>query len=198
MSILLPVNTFDSRLRILIPEDFESRMIGFVLSKTQFPFINSEELMSMMFLYGANNGVAETKARSVASLAERTSAELSSSIQKFSSQKPDSESLRAKIVKRQLQLAVDHKDELAIDKIAEDPVMVLDLFAAHVAAYNQEYFFELYGPLKEGELTADIRPRLKSRMVMVCYNRKGNLDIGFGHPMVPVYLWFKDHAGAKP
>ena len=59
-----------------------------------------------------------------------------------------------------------------------------------MAFYKQDYFFGLYGPLKENELTADIRSALLGRMVMVCYNRKNEQALGV-HPLIPVYTWFR-------
>jgi hypothetical protein len=57
---------------------------------------------------------------------------------------------------------------------------------------------EIYGPLRDSQLTSDIRSALAQRMVMVCYNRKGAQETRLVHPLIPVYVWFKDQAGAKP
>jgi hypothetical protein len=35
-------------------------------------------------------------------------------------------------------------------------------------------------------------------MVMVCYNRNSAQDAGLAHPLIPVYVFFRDQAGAKP
>jgi hypothetical protein len=34
--------------------------------------------------------------------------------------------------------------------------------------------------------------------VMTCYNKKGTHETGLAHPLIPVYVWFRDQAGAKP
>ena len=35
------------------------------------------------------------------------------------------------------------------------------------------------------------RPALAGRMVMVCYNRRSEQELG-SHPLIPVYVWFKE------
>ena len=95
--------------------------------------------------------------------------------------KLDPEYIRSKYTNRQLQLAVEKKDGGSGERIAGDPAVISDCFAQHVAFYKQDYFFGLYGPLKDQELTSDIRPALSGRMVMVCYNRKGEQELAQHH-----------------
>jgi hypothetical protein len=205
----------DSGLAMLLPEDFGSRVLEFLAGRISFPFIKNEELMCIMFLYGKERKVPDGDAGEAAVFAERTATQLSTEIEKLKSASSDgrphntrfdSEFIRSNIVKRQLQIAVDSRDpsssssssSSSSERISRDPAVIMDLFAAHISYYNQDYYFELYGPLKENELTADIRAKLVGRMVMVGYNRKNERGIGLEHPMVPVYLWFKAQAGAKP
>ena len=76
------------------------------------------------------------------------------------------------------------------NRLAADPAILSDCFAQHVAFYKQQYFFGLYGPLKENELIAGVRAALAGRMVMVCYNRRQE-ELG-SHPLIPVFAWFKE------
>lgn len=188
----------DSHLAMILPDDIAGRIAGFVAGRRDFPFIEKDELICMMYLYGRSGGVRnESDANEVAGLAQKTAAQMSTDIDFYinsSAGRLDSEYIRSKYVNRQLQLAVEKKDA---GRIAGDPAILSDCFAQHVAFYKQDYFFGLYGPLKDTELTADIRPALSGRMVMVCYNRKGEQELA-QHPLIPVYVWFRDQTGAKP
>jgi len=183
---------------IVLPDDMAERISEFIAGKCNFPFVSRDELMCMMYLYGRSGGVGENEVDEASKLAERTAAQMGQDIDIYvnsSAGKLDSEYIRSKYINRELQLAVEKK---AKGRIAGDPAIISDCFAQHVAYYRQDYFFELYGPLKDSELTADIRSLLVSRMVMVCYNRKGAQDTGLSHPLIPVYVWFRDQTGAKP
>jgi hypothetical protein len=188
----------DSHLAMILPDDIAGRIAGFVAGRRDFPFIEKDELICMMYLYGRSGGVRnESDANEAAGLAQKTAAQMSTDIDFYinsSAGRLDSEYIRSKYVNRQLQLAVEKKDA---GRIAGDPAILSDCFAQHVAYYKQDYFFGLYGPLKDTELTADIRPALSGRMVMVCYNRKGEQELT-QHPLIPVYVWFRDQTGAKP
>ena len=187
----------DSHMAMLLPDDIAERIAEFVVGKKTFPFVKRDELMCMMYLYGMTGRVEEKQVDQVNSLAQRTASQLGQEIDIYansSAAKLDPEYIRSKYVNRQLQLAVENKP----DRIAGDPTIVSDCFAQHVAYYRQDYFFELYGPLRESELTSDIRLALAGRMVMTCYNKKGTNETGLAHPLIPVYVWFRDQAGAKP
>lgn len=187
----------DSHMAMLLPDDIALRISEFVAGRRTFPFVERDELMCMMYLYGGNNRVSEKEIEEVNGLAQRTASQLGQEIDIYansSAAKLDPEYIRSKYINRQLQLAVENKPE----RIAGDPAIVSDCFAQHVAYYKQDYFFELYGPLKDAELTSDIRPMLAGRMVMTCYNRKGAQETGLAHTLIPVYVWFRDQAGAKP
>ena len=187
----------DSHMAMLLPDDIAVRISEFMAGRRTFPFVGRDELMCMMYIYGMAGRVGEKEVEEVSGLAQRTASQLGQEIDIYSNSsaaKLDSEYVRSKYINRQLQLAVENKP----DRIAGDPVIVSDCFAQHVAYYRQDYFFELYGPLKESELTSDIRQALAGRMVMICYNKKGAHETGLAHPLIPVYVWFRDQAGAKP
>jgi hypothetical protein len=187
----------DSYMAMVLPDDIAGRISEFVAGRRGFPFIERGELVCMMYLYGKSGRVGEKEVQEVNGLAQRTASQLSQDIDIYtnsSAAKLDSEYIRSKYINRQLQLAVENKPE----RMAGDPAIISDCFAQHVAYYRQEYFFELYGPLRESELTSDIRSMLAGRMVMTCYNRKGVQETGLAHPLIPVYVWFRDQTGAKP
>ena len=188
----------DSYMAMVLPDDISERILQFISGKKNFPFIGRDELMCIMYLYGKDGGVKIEEVEETSALAQTTARQLSQEIDIYlnsSAGKLDPEYVRSKYVNRQLQLAVERKEPA---RIAGDPSILSDCFAQHVAHHKQDYFFELFGPIKEGEITSDIRPALLGRMVMVCYNRKGSGDLGLSHPLIPAYVWFRDQAGAKP
>lgn len=182
----------DSHMAMVLPDDIAERISAFVAGKLAFPFIEKDELACVMYLYGRSAGVRqEGEVAEAAGLAQRTAGQVSIEIDGYlnsSAGKLDSEYIRSRYLNRELQLAVEKKS--GAGRLAGDPAIISDCFAQHVAFYKQDYFFGLYGPLKEGELTADIRGALLGRMVMVCYNRKREQELG-SHPLIPVYVWFK-------
>jgi hypothetical protein len=187
----------DSHMAMVLPDDIAERISQFVAGRRGFPFMEGGELVCLMYLYGKARGVSDTEVEQVNSLAQQTAAQLGQEIDIYansSAAKLDPEYVRSKYINRQLQLAVEERS----DRMAGDPAILSDCFAQHVAYYRQDFFFELYGPLKESELTSDIRSILAGRMVMTCYNRKGTHETGLSHALIPVYVWFRDQTGAKP
>jgi hypothetical protein len=175
---------------IILPDDVSDRISAFVAGRAGFPFIKSDELACLMYVYGKAAGVRPEEVSEVTSLAQRTAGQMAidiDSYQNSSSSKLDSEYIRSKYLNRELQMAVDRKQ----GRPAADPAILSDCFAQHIAFFKQQYFFGLYGPLKDGELIADVRSALAGRMVMVCYNRKGEEELA-SHPLIPVFAWFKE------
>lgn len=199
LNVLFPAGMIvaDSYMAMVLPDDIASRISEFVAGRRSFPFVDRDELVCMIYLYGKGGGVDEVEIEQVNGFAQRTALQLGQEIDIYSNSsasKLDSEYVRSKYINRQLQLAVENKP----NRMAGDPAIISDCFAQHVAHYRQDYFFELYGPLKDAELTSDIRPALSGRMVMACYNKKDAKETGLPHPLIPVYVWFRDQAGAKP
>ncbi len=186
---------------MILPDDIAERISGFIAGKQNFPFVGSDELMCIMYLYGKNNTIKGNEIDEVSSLAQHTASQLSHQIDicmNSSANKLETEYIRSQYINRELQLAVERKAHDIKKRIAGDPAIISDCFVHHVAYYKQDYFLELYGPLKESELTSDIRLALVDRMILVCYNRKGAQQTGLAHSLIPVYVWFKDQTGAKP
>jgi hypothetical protein len=191
----------DSHMAMILPDDMAERISEFITGKRNFPFVNPDELVCIMYLYGRNNMIREDEIDEVSSLAQHTAYQLGKEIDKYinsSTSKLETEYIRSNYINRELQLAVERKLQDVKNRISRDPTIISDCFAHHVAYYRQDYFLEIYGPLKDSQLTSDIRSALAQRMVMVCYNRKGAQETRLVHPLIPVYVWFKDQAGAKP
>ena len=190
----------DSYMAMLLPDNIAGRIAEFVAGQRSFPFVSPDELMCLMYLYGKTSMVSENEIVQATNLAHLTASQLSQEIDIYvnsSASKLDPEYIRSKYINRELQLAVENRPDTR-NRMMGDPSILSDCFAQHVAHYRQNYFFELFGPLKDSELTSDIRPVLSGRMVMVCCNKKSIQETGLTHPLIPVYVWFRDQTGAKP
>lgn len=191
----------DSHMAMILPDDIAERILGFIAGEVNFPFVGPDELMCIMYLFGRNSKIGEGEIGEVSSLAQHAASQLGQEIDVYMNSpasKLETEYIRSKYINRELQLSVERKPQDVKKRIAGDPAIISDCFAHHVAYYKQDYFLELYGPLRDSQITSDIRSALALRMVMVCYNRKGAQETRLGHPLIPVYVWFKDQAGAKP
>jgi hypothetical protein len=186
---------------MILPEDISERISSFISGRLDFPFVKKDELISLLYLYGKSNAVLDHPER-VLAIAKKTVETLEKSIEKYRNGPKsffDSEYLRNNYIRRQLQITVDKnnnkndKDAPDINKrrIINDPVILSECFLQHVAFYDQKYSFFFYGPLKENELTYDIRSLLSGKIVMLGYNKVQD-ELPFDHPIIPLYVWAKD------
>lgn len=192
---------FDLHMTMILPEDISERISSFISGKLDFPFVKKDELISLLYLYGKSNAVLDHPER-VLAIAKKTVETLEKSIEKYRNGPKsffDSEYLRNNYIRRQLQITVDkdnNKNEDAPDmnkrRIINDPVILSECFLQHVAFYDQKYSFFFYGPLKENELTYDIRNLLSGKIVMLGYNKVQD-ELPFDHPIIPLYVWAKDN-----
>ena len=187
---------------MILPEDISERIFSFISGRLDFPFVKKDELISLLYLYGKSNAVLDHPER-VLAIAKKTVETLEKAIEKYRNGPKsffDSEYLRNNYIRRQLQITVDKnnnkndKDAPDINKrrIINDPVILSECFLQHVAFYDQKYSFFFYGPLKENELTYDIRSLLSGKIVMLGYNKVQD-ELPFDHPIIPLYVWAKDN-----
>jgi len=193
---------FDLHMTMILPEDISERISSFISGRLDFPYVKKDELISLLYLYGKSNAVLDHPER-VLAIAKKTVEILEKSIEKYRNGPKsffDSEYLRNNYIRRLLQITVDKnnnkngKDVPDINKrrIINDPMILSECFLQHVAFYNQKYSFFFYGPLKENELTYDIRSLLSGKIVMLAYNKVQD-ELPFDHPIIPLYVWAKDN-----
>lgn len=193
----------DSYLAMILPEDISKRIADFITGQTNFPFIGENELMCIFCFYGKNKKVNGNKElQEVIDVADHTADNMSATIGRYKNSpksKMNSEFTRVKYLNRELQISVEKKgDVITQDQVFNDPVILSDCFAQHVAYYNQEYFFQVYGPFKDCEVIKAMREYLVGRMIMIGYNRKDQHSLPFYHPLIPLYVWLSDdNAAAK-
>jgi hypothetical protein len=187
----------DTYMRMILPEDISYRLSEFIAGRQNFPFIRNEELMCIFYLYGKKNGVRYDKeCNEVMNLAENTVMNLQRDIETYndsSKSKMNSQLIYSKFINRQLQVTVEEKKRVSKERILNDPIIISDCFAQHVSYYNQEYFFQLYGPLREYDLINDVRKYLLGRMVMLGFNRKTEQSLPFQNAFIPLCVWIRDH-----
>lgn len=188
---------------MILPEDISERISSFISGRLDFPFVKKDELISLLYLYGKSNAVLDHPER-VLAIAKKTVETLEKAIEKYRNGPKsffDSEYLRNNYIRRQLQITVDKNNNTENDKdapdinkrrIINDPVILSECFLQHVAFYDQKYSFFFYGPLKENELTYDIRSLLSGKIVMLGYNKVQD-ELPFDHPIIPLYVWAKDN-----
>ncbi|RPJ32749.1 MAG: hypothetical protein EHM25_00225 [Nitrosopumilales archaeon] len=193
----------DLHMTMILPEDISERISSFISGRLDFPFVKKDELISLLYLYGKSNAVLDHPER-VLAIAKKTVETLEKSIEKYRNGPKsffDSEYLRNNYIRRQLQITVDKNNNTENDKdapdmnkrrIINDPVILSECFLQHVAFYDQKYSFFFYGPLKENELTYDIRSLLSGKIVMLGYNKVQD-ELPFDHPIIPLYVWAKDN-----
>jgi hypothetical protein len=192
---------FDLHMTIILPEDISERVSSFISGSLDFPFIKREELISLLYLYGRNNRIVSHPEK-VLVISKKTVETLEHSIERYRNGPKsffDSEFSRSNYIRRQLQITVDkdnnknNKDAPNLNKrIINDPVILSECFSQHVAFYDQKYSFFIYGPLKENELTQDIRNLLSGKIVMLGFNKEQR-ELPFDHPIIPLYVWAKEN-----
>jgi len=186
---------------MILPEDISERISSFISGRLEFPFVKKDELISVLYLYGKNNTIINQPEK-VLTIAKKTVERLEHSIQNYRNGPKsffDSEFSRNNYIRRQLQITVDNNNEKDKDtpdinnrRIITDPVILSECFSQHVAFYDQKYSFFFYGPLKDNELTHDLRNLLYGKIVMLGYNKEQD-KLPFGHPIIPLYVWAKEN-----
>jgi hypothetical protein len=190
----------DSYMGMIFPENISERISRFLDRKLNFPFIYDDELMCIFFLYGRKLKVnGEYEYKQVIDLAGQTYRKISMDIQAHSSNNEAdriTEFARSNYINRGLQITVETRSkEVNVDqRFFSDPVILSDCFARHTAYYDQDFFFQVYGPLKGSDLTSNMHEILQGRMVMIGYNRTDQKSLPFKHPLMPLYVWMSDSA----
>jgi hypothetical protein len=71
----------DSYMAMILPDDIVERISEFITGKRNFPFVDSDELMCIMYLYGRNNRLEKKhEIDEVSSLAQHTASNIGQEI----------------------------------------------------------------------------------------------------------------------
>jgi hypothetical protein len=183
-------------MRIILPENISERIGEFLIGKLNFPFVESHELMCMLFLYAKSSQVDNN----VLDLATKTVNKFNLEIESYKNSpkaKMNTEFIRSGYFQRELQIRTDIEQAVHKERIINDPIMLSNCFVQHLSYYNQEFFFQIYGPLKSCELLKDFRNYLEGRTIMLGFNRKDEKSLPFQHPILPLFVWLRKHVIEK-
>ena len=179
---------------VFLPPDISVRIKQFMAAKVDFPFLGKDELLAVFYLFGKDYEViGESEVNAASELAKRTVEQVARDIRVYiiMPQKMDARFTRENYTKRSLQIIVDSGGRRTdIDKqVAGDPVILSDCFAQHVAYYKQEYFFELFRPLKAEQLPPTLENKLKGRMLLLGFNVKNVQSLPFKSSLHAFFEW---------
>jgi hypothetical protein len=180
-------------MRIILPENISERISEFLVGKLRFPFVESHEIMCIFFLYGKSSEFDNSGYESL-DLATKTVNKFLLEIESYkdsSKTKMNTEFIRNGYFQRELQIRMDVEQAVHKDRIVNDPIMLASCFMQHLSYHNQEFFFQIYGPLKRSELLKDLRSYLEGRTIMLGFNRKDEKSLPFQHPILPLYVWLR-------
>lgn len=174
---------------LLFPADLPERIKAFLANQRDFPYISSEEIIGVFYIFGKKEGISsDLEKEQILQLCNRTVRDFSKGVGQYRMNmlSIDSDFTRSKYLKRQLQITVEMKEKVESEKLFKDPVIITDSLIQHISFYNEKYFFQVYGPFKEHEVVRDLHGSLLDRMVMVGFNREDPRGIPFGHPLIPL------------
>jgi hypothetical protein len=179
---------------IFLPPDISGRIKQFMAAKVDFPFLGKDELLAIFYLFGKDYEViGESEVNAASDLAKRTVEQVARDIRVYiiTPQKMDARFTRENYTKRSLQIVVDSGGRRPdVDRqVAGDPIILSDCFAQHVAYYKQEYFFELFQPLKAEQLPPALENKLKGRMLLLGFNVKNVQSLPFKSSLHAFFEW---------
>ncbi len=184
----------DSYMGIFLPPDISVRIKQFMAAKVGFPFLGKDELLAVFYLFGKDYKViGESEVNAASDLAKRTVKQMVSDIRVYIAipQKMDARFTRENYTKRSLQIVVDSGDRRPdVDRqVVGDPLILSDCFAQHVAYYRQDFFFELFRPLKAEQLPPTLENKLIGRMLLLGFNVKNIQSLPFKSSLHAFFEW---------
>ena len=179
---------------IFLPPDISGRIKQFMAAKVDFPFLGKDELLAIFYLFGKDYEViGESEVNAASDLAKRTVEQVASDIRVYIAmpQKMDARFTRENYTKRSLQIIVDSGGRQPdVDRrVVGDPLILSDCFAQHVAYYRQDFFFELFQPLKAEQLPLGLENKLIGRMLLLGFNVKNMQSLPFKSPLHAFFEW---------
>ncbi|HJU35295.1 MAG TPA: hypothetical protein VJ695_09250 [Nitrososphaera sp.] len=179
---------------IFLPPDISVRIKQFMAAKMDFPLLRKEDLLAVFYMFGKDYKViGESEVSAASDLAKRTVEQMARDIRVYSTmpQKMDARFTRENYTKRSLQIVVDSggwQPDVDI-RVAGDPIILSDCFAQHVAYYRQNFFFELFQPLKAEQLPQTLQNKLEGRMLLLGFNVKNSGLLPFKGPLSAFFQW---------
>ena len=189
----------DSYMGMFLPSDIYERISKFLSGSIDFPFIKEKEIMGIFFLFGKNYGIkTNTDILSVKDIVRRTIDQMKREV--ILSKKiieSNIDLIKENYHRRILQIYSDSddfsSDEYEITKrIASDPSILISCYSQHIANYKQNYFFEIFGPIKKNQLDRNLNDKLLERMIVLSYNCKHSEMLPF-NTFEPFSKWITNN-----
>jgi hypothetical protein len=180
---------------IFLPPDISVRIKQFMAAKMDFPFLGKDELLAVFYLFGKDYEViGESEVNAASDLAKRAVEQVARDIRVYITmpQKMDARFTRENYTKRSLQIVVDSGGGRQPDvdrRVVGDPIILSDCFAQHVAYYRQNFFFELFPPLKAEQLPSALENKLEGRMLLLGFNVKNMQSLPFKSSLHAFFEW---------
>ena len=179
---------------IFLPPDISVRIKQFMAAKVDFPFLGNDELLAVFYLFGKDYEViGESEVNAASDLAKRTVEQVARDIRVYITmpQKMDARFTRENYTKRSLQIVVDSGGRQPdVDRrVVGDPIILSDCFAQHVAYHRQDFFFELFPPLKAEQLPQALENKLEGRMLLLGFNVKNVQSLPFKSSLHAFFEW---------
>jgi hypothetical protein len=188
----------DSYMGMFSPEDIPCRITRFLSGNIGFPFIKEDEIMATFYLFGKDNGVnGDMEILAATDLTRRTIEQLSRDIRMLYNMpnKMNHDFIRENYARRALQVSIEVQNDNSFKlseinkRIATDPTILTSCFEQHIAYHKQDYFFELFGPLKENQIPASLRKKLQGRMLLLGFNAEDSKSLPFKNTLIPFINW---------
>ncbi len=189
----------DSYMGMFLPSDIYERISKFLSGSIDFPFIKEEEIMGIFFLFGKNYGIkSNTDILSVKDIIRRTIDQMKREVllsKKIIESNIDliKENYHRRILQIYSELDDFSYDEYEITKrIARDPSILISCYSQHIANYKQNYFFEIFGPIKKNQIDIKLNSKFLERMVVLSYNCKHSEMLPF-NTFEPFSKWITNN-----
>ena len=186
---------------MFLPLNISHRISEFIADDAiEFPFIKEDEIMATFYLFGKDSGVnGEMEILVATDLAKRTIEQITRDVRVFHTMpnKMKHDFIRENYTRRALQVSIELQNTHLFDlsetnkRIANDPTILSSCFTQHIAYYKQDYFFELFRPLKENQIPQSIRKKLQGRMLLLGFNVKDSRLLPFENTLTPFIRWMR-------
>ena len=188
---------------IFIPRDFSNRVLNFINGKSNLPFTQKDEIIASFYIFGKDHKVkGELEITNVKDIARKTMEQVARQVRIYANNpiSMNQESLRENFNKRSMQILIDSNNKNSNKKlnfditkrISRDPTILSECYAWHLAYYKQDYFFNLFNPLKGTNLPPDLAEQLEGRMLMLGFNVKNSAKLTYDDPLIPFLQWLNE------
>lgn len=193
----------DSFMGIFMPEDLSQRIMRFMASRLQFPYVGRDEVLAAFYLFGREGAnLNEQDIRTSTDIAKKAVEQVTKDIRLYENTpaRMDSDFTRENYTRRSLQIVVESRNRSGPAelnrRIANDPVILSDCFAQHIAYYKKNFYFELFQPLQKEQFGKCedkdlllLQRKLVGRMLLLGFNVADQSSLPTFNSLEPFLQW---------